>query len=157
MRRLALYLAVGFSLSSFFSASVLAVTLEYDDLSIGIDTTFTAGAMWRTQEPDRDFIGKTNLAGQEDLCAPSATDPLGVCVVSGHADYLAAPGAHSTNNDNGNLNFDKGELVHGTFKLPVIFRSAGAILVRSLVSMVSMTMCMMAAVSDTLIQPMNQH
>lgn len=86
-------------------------------VSYKLGTILSAGTAWRMQGPDEAFIGRTNLEGQENFCQPSALDPIGTCVVSGHAEYLAGRGNMGNNADNGNINFDRYDMTFATAKL----------------------------------------
>ena len=100
----------------FTSQSVSAFGGELGPVEYKFSTVLTAGASWRMQETNTDFIGRTNLPGQENFCQPSALDPVGTCVVSGHEEYLAGRGMMGNNTDNGNMNFRKHDLTFATAK-----------------------------------------
>ncbi len=90
---------------------------EIGPLNYRLSTTLSAGAAWRMEKPDENFIGRTNLPGQENFCQASALDPVGTCVVTGHAEYLAGRGNMGNNADNGNMNFDEHDLTFATAKV----------------------------------------
>ncbi len=99
------------------------------DFSLG-DTGITGslrgqvaiGASMRTQAQDTELIGKLNLRGQEQFCEdkgalPGQAGPGMNCqTVEGNAAYLALPGAATVNLDNGDLNYDRGDLVSAAVK-----------------------------------------
>jgi hypothetical protein len=89
---------------------------EIGPLNYRLSTVLSAGAAWRMEKPDENFIGRTNLPGQENFCQASATDPVGTCVVGGHDEYLAGRGNMGNNADNGNMNFDEHDLTFATAK-----------------------------------------
>nr|WP_169577744.1 DUF1302 family protein [Sinimarinibacterium sp. CAU 1509] len=77
----------------------------------------SAGAAWRTAARDPSLIGKASL--DPDLCA--ADDCLGAtgADTAPNARYLAARGALSSNTDDGDLNFERGDAVAATTKWQV--------------------------------------
>lgn len=107
------------------SAAALLLTASFSTWAqevefLGVDIRgihrFTAGAAMRTQDRDASIIGKTNLPGQTDLCVPddcvsSMGDP------GPNQRFVDAAGFYSVNADNGNLNYDKHDLVSATSKL----------------------------------------
>lgn len=101
---------------------------EFADTTISLDNLLTVGALWRTDDRDPSLIGKANL--NPGLCVRRTSEPLGprgsndfagdTCTVSNTAANqraVDAPGAYSVNGDNGNLNFDKGDIAYATAKL----------------------------------------
>lgn len=107
-----------------------AVNFEWGDFEGSADFSFSAAASWRTQERDNSIVAKRNIEGQGGfggLCADDQTgggnplDALGGCVLDKdeHQTFAdpATPGYYSQNGDNGNLNYDKGEIVASAFKL----------------------------------------
>ncbi len=97
------------------SGGALALEGEIADgaVSIKLNTKVSIGAAWRMQDRTNSLIGKLNVPGQQDLCS---TDN---CL--GEATNLAlvnADGAFSgINGDDGNLNYDKYDIVAATTKL----------------------------------------
>ena len=78
-----------------------------------IQSQISVGAAVRTQQRSGLLVGKLNLPGQQQFCEdkPAGRAPGQNCtVVAGNAAYLALPGAANVNNDNGDLNYDKGEV-----------------------------------------------
>lgn len=71
-----------------FASPVSAFSFNVGDVDGAFDTRVTAAVGWRTQSQDKDLIGQGNLDGV------SAGDTVG---------------ASTTNYDDGNLNFDRGE------------------------------------------------
>ncbi len=67
------------------------------------DTTVSYGAQWRVEDRDPRLIGKANLNP-----AVAAFPP---------AQFVAAPGAFSVNGDDGNLNYDKGDVFASVLKV----------------------------------------
>lgn len=84
--------------------------------------TVSLGASWRTEARDARLIGKASLDPQ--LCA--ADDCLGVRAAdtAPNARFLAAPGALSSNTDDGSLNFDRGDAVAAASKWSSTFELA---------------------------------
>ncbi len=67
------------------------------------DTTLSYGASWRVEDRCQDCVGKSNI------------DPL--IFTRPLPDQIAAPGRFSINSDNGNLNYDDGDLISHAVKL----------------------------------------
>ena len=79
------------------------------DYSFSIDTTVSYGASWRIADRDNRLVGKANI------------NPfVGVDLATGGASTLAqrigAPGRWSINSDDGNLNYDQGDLISNAIK-----------------------------------------
>jgi hypothetical protein len=99
-----------------------AFPFEFGEFKGSLDNAVSLGATWRAEDPDERLIAKSNL--NPGLCirrnpdnsfsgngCNSTSDP------SLNAAYVAAPGSFAINGDNGNLNYDKGDLVAGAAKL----------------------------------------
>ncbi len=78
------------------SGQAQALSFYMGDVEASLDTTLSAGASWRVEDPDRRLISKGNLGPEY---APGG-DPA-----------LANVGGSSNNYDDGNLNFEKGDTV----------------------------------------------
>lgn len=72
------------------------------------------GAAWRMQHRDHALIGKASL--DPTLCAPDDCIALTPGDTEPNERFLAAPGAMSSNTDDGDLNYDKGDLVSAGLK-----------------------------------------
>ncbi len=79
------------------------------DYSLNIDTTVSYGAAWRIADRDDRLIGKSNLN-------PFVGVDLATGQSSSLAQRIAAPGRWSINSDNGNLNYDQGDLISNAIK-----------------------------------------
>jgi hypothetical protein len=79
------------------------------DYSLNIDTTVSYGAAWRVQERDDRLVGKANLN-------PFVGVDLSTGQASSLAQRIAAPGRWSINSDDGNLNYDQGDLISNPLK-----------------------------------------
>lgn len=95
--------------------------LEYELFggSLNIKSRLSAGAAWRTQHRNNDLVGKLNVPGQQQLCARDNCYSL-----SGdpepNARLVRAQGSYfGINNDDGNNNYDRYDLVAATTKLAV--------------------------------------
>src|ERR1043166_4743456 len=126
---------------SAYPGAVRAFEFNLGPVPIKLDNLVTVGAMMRMQARDASLVGKTNMTPGLCLHRDGANDggddpgpsPSGntyssgqipeACSYSANApggpldQYKAAPGAYTPNGDNGNLNFDKYDLVHGTAKM----------------------------------------
>ncbi|MGQ0700001.1 MAG: DUF1302 domain-containing protein [Panacagrimonas sp.] len=73
------------------------------------------GAAWRMQERQDRLIGKASL--DPDLCAQDDCIALTPNNTEPNERFLAAPGALSSNTDDGDLNYNKGDIVSSGLKL----------------------------------------
>jgi|GEM_PF-448081 len=134
-------------LTALFSGSANALNFSFGDVDASLGVLLSAGATWRAEDRDYSLISKRSHpsqhglgVGEEVLCAddqtggdPSAQngipligdllseDLLGGCVLSGreHRQFVLAPGSYSQNRDQGNLNYDKGDVVHTALKATI--------------------------------------
>lgn len=119
------------------SSNALAFSFEWGDVEGSVNVLMSAGAAFRAQDRDYSLISKRSHpgqaglgAGEEVLCADTSTggdpgqegggteDQLGGCVLNAaeHLRFVEAPGSFTQNADQGNLNYDKGDVVHAAFK-----------------------------------------
>ncbi|WP_341504092.1 DUF1302 domain-containing protein [Gallaecimonas sp. GXIMD4217] len=93
---------------------------DEDQVEVSFDSTFSLGASWRTEKRDLSMIGKANQP---------QFDWQGLNTFS-QADVWNATGAYSTNGDNGDLNFDRGDnfstVLKGLHELNVRYGDVGA-------------------------------
>ena len=91
---------------------------EFDLGPIQAETSIniSSGATWRLQNRANQFIGKSNIQGQQNLCAKD--DCLSFTGDPSPNQRLvnAAGGYYVLNADNGNLNYDRGDIVYATTK-----------------------------------------
>lgn len=81
----------------------------------------TLGAQVRTEERDPSLVGKANLDPQlcaEDDCLSASPDNT-----APNERYLAAPGARNMVYDDGNLNYDRGDLIAAPLKWTSLFET----------------------------------
>lgn len=115
-------------------AAASAFQFEVGDIPVRMDNLVTVGATMRMQGRDNELVGKSNLqpgicvetterdaegrptrfAG--DTCTTSNGTNTGTPSESNLA-YVAAPGSFSPNGDDGNLSFDRYDLVHAAAKI----------------------------------------
>ncbi len=81
----------------------MAIEFSSGEWSGSFDTTISYGASWRVSDPDDDNVGKA-------VFNPTA-------FLLDNAGQRAALGRWSVNNDDGNLNYDGGDLVSNAIKL----------------------------------------
>ncbi len=119
------------------SNAVQAFQFDVGQINASLDNSITIGSAWRLEERDPRLIGKSNL--QPGLCTARRSDgtlgnkeghdgtPDGspgnigfTCNDSDGPDvnraYVREPGSFSPNGDNGNLNYEKHELVNAAAK-----------------------------------------
>jgi hypothetical protein len=122
--------AAGFALALALAlAAGPARALDFELFDTGVTgslrTQVAVGAAQRTEARDPALVGKLNLPGQEQFCEdkppsglPGAPAPGINCLTeAGNRAYLKLPGYPSANFDNGNLNYEKGDIVAAAFKL----------------------------------------
>ena len=106
-RRRTLGTAISLALAGVIAAPVHAVEFGSGDWSGTIDTTLSYGASLRVQERDPELIGLANI------------NPLvGATPLS---QQVTAPGRFSVNSDDGNLNYEDGDLFSNAFKITTDF------------------------------------
>ncbi len=88
------HLMAGLIVTGMSSSTALAASFDLGSVSGRIDTAITAGAAWRIEDQSPDIIGRSNVTadGRQGL-------------------------AYSTNGDDGNLAFDKGDMISGGLKV----------------------------------------
>jgi len=111
-------LLAGASLVMGLSWPVHAAVLDLGDSGFtgSADLMATVGARVRTQQRNPSMVSKTNLPGQQSFC-DDKNGGINCGTVDGNAAFLALPGSLLVNGDNGDLNYDKGDLVNGVVKL----------------------------------------
>ena len=102
-------------------ASALDFQLSSLNLKGTAQAQVSAGTTLRTQARSSDLVGKLNLPGQQQFCeddpiVPPTAPGVNCTLVPGNAAYLALPGVANNNGDNGNLNYDKGDVVNALFR-----------------------------------------
>ncbi len=106
--------------------AVQAFEFELGGLPVRLDNLVTAGASMRMEGRDNELVGKSNL--NPGLCVSRGPDlPNGeatflgdTCTTSNAAAnqrFVDAPGSYNPNGDNGNLSFDRYDVVHAAAKL----------------------------------------
>lgn len=94
------------------ATSVQAVEFETDNFDISFDSTFSVGASWRVQSRDNSLVGKSNL--YQLMTGLPITTAFASCTANPTCQIPA--GAWSNNSDDGNLNFDSGDMFSNVFK-----------------------------------------
>lgn len=84
---------------------------EKGDFSFRIDSRISIGAAWRLEERDHDLLGKLNVPGQEHLCDGDDCLSLNGDPAPNQRLVDAEGGFIAANYDNGDLNYDKGDIV----------------------------------------------
>ncbi|WP_156966294.1 DUF1302 domain-containing protein [Algiphilus aromaticivorans] len=88
-----------------------------DEIDLQINTNIVAGAAWRLNGRSTDLVGKSNL--DPNVCARQFQSCQGLSREQSYpAERLAnAPGAPTVNGDDGNLNYDQGDIVQAPFRI----------------------------------------
>ena len=113
--------AAGYSTDS--HAYSFSFNLAGEEVSGVLNTSITLGAAWRMEERSDDLVGKTNI--NPDICG--RTPDGGILYQSCQGMYrdqvfvserlVSGPGQFSTNADDGNLNYDKYDMVQAPLKI----------------------------------------
>lgn len=109
-------------------AAMPAAAWDYELGPISFNAQFKAstGAAWRLQDPDTRFIVKTNIEGQQNLCAPDACISFTGDPEPNQRLVDAEGGYFILNGDDGNLNYDKGDVTYATTRfVPTLTASWG--------------------------------
>ncbi|MGQ0530668.1 MAG: DUF1302 domain-containing protein [Panacagrimonas sp.] len=113
-------------------ANALAFEMDIAGVPVRLDNLVTVGGAMRMEGRDNALIGKSNL--QPGLCVSRGPDLLGqptflgdTCTTSNitspgtpsqpNLDFVAAPGSFNPNGDNGNMSFDRYDVVHAAAKI----------------------------------------
>lgn len=96
------------------TAPAHAVDYSIGPVDISAKFTLATGATWRLQKQEERFLAKSNIEGQQDLCA--SDDCLSFTGDPAPNQRLvdARGGYYILNGDNGNLNYDQGDIVYAT-------------------------------------------
>ncbi|MCR9089790.1 DUF1302 family protein [Algiphilus sp.] len=120
------------------SSPAAAIEMPIGDYTeISLSNLFTVGARWRTQDRDPSLVSKSTLnpgicvtrtQGEfdspdrmfmGDTCSSLVDDPQ---FGDANQRYVTEPGGFGPNADNGNTNFDKGDIVNAAAKLQTDIR-----------------------------------
>lgn len=119
----------------------LALQFDFGEIYGSWDSTISVGAAWRMEERADDLVAKINL--QPGLCTltnytdnPDFSQPITYADAQEYEDrgliggtcndtsdpalnlaYVNSPGSYNINGDDGNLNFDRGDMVSAAFKM----------------------------------------
>ncbi|MDD3765123.1 MAG: DUF1302 family protein [Nevskiales bacterium] len=111
--------AAGVSVGWPMAASALEFSFSMfdEDFSAVLNNTATFGASWRIEDRSDELVGKSNL--NPKLCAGVYQSCQGLQrqQIYPAQRLRAAPGMASVNFDDGNLNYDKGDITQAPFKL----------------------------------------
>lgn len=88
---------------------------EFDGWRLQLRNRLTVGSAWRVQDRRDQVIGKATLT--PGLCAPDDCISLSPTNTAPNERYLAARGSLSSNTDDGDLNYDKGDVISAGLKL----------------------------------------
>ena len=127
------------------AGSAQALEFTIGDIPFKVDNLITVGGVMRMQDRDHSLIGKPNLnrllgtaprcllRTGDDLVTGPNPDPAentftgNTCTTSNGANpqtpsptnilFVADPGSYNINGDDGNLNFDRGDIVHASAKI----------------------------------------
>lgn len=93
-----------------------ALNFDWGEVSFSVNNTATLGAAWRLEERDDDLIGKLNL--NPDLCPDDCLSFSNTDNPAPNQRLVDAPGGFFASNvDNGNLNYDQGDVIAAQARL----------------------------------------
>lgn len=100
-----------------FSAQAIGISIESLGIEGNLNNNVTVGAQLRTEVQAQDLIGKANI--EPNVCGGIYQSCQGLFKGQIYpAQHLnSTPGAPSMRTDNGNLNYDKGDLTQGGIRL----------------------------------------
>ena len=101
-----------------FSGAAQAIVFDWDigeGISGSLNTAITFGAAWRMEDQDSNLIGKGNI--DPSVCNIRACQGVWQGDQDPNNQRIGAPGSFSTNNDDGNLNYDKGDVTQSPLKV----------------------------------------
>lgn len=98
-----------------FAGSAFAVEFTTGDLRINVDTSLSYGVSFRAQDRDNALVGKCNVGACVGFLPSGA--PVIPLTALPNAVQRAAPGRFSTNSDDGNLLYDKGDVFSNAAKI----------------------------------------
>ena len=100
-----------------FPLSASAIEGEFYGFDMNWKTLISIGAQVRMQAPSSELIGKTNIDGQQDLCAADDCVSLGGDSAPNQRLVNARGAFFGANGDDGNLNYDKGDVIAALTKI----------------------------------------
>ncbi|HEX4871539.1 MAG TPA: DUF1302 family protein [Nevskiaceae bacterium] len=128
--------AIAVAASLLAAPAAQALDFELAGTPVKLDTLITVGGLMRMQDRDSSLVGKSNLTpglcvsrvnaelqpNKEDneFAGDTCTTSNGTMVNTPSAAnlrFVQAPGSYSPNGDNGNLNFDRHDIVSATAKM----------------------------------------
>ncbi len=95
------------------ATSTQAVEFETDNFDISFDSTFSLGASWRVEDRDNNLVGRANLYPLQNNGIPIAAT---YASCTANPNCILPQGAWSNNSDDGNLNYDKGDMFSNVIK-----------------------------------------
>jgi hypothetical protein len=110
-----LSLALGIGLFVLVTGQAQAFEFNVGDFNANVSTTLSYGVSYRTSERDPNLVGKCNLRPCQGFAANGAPNiPLAALP---NSEQRAAVGRYSVNNDDGNLNYDRGDVFSNSAKI----------------------------------------
>lgn len=95
-----------------------ALDYQWGEFNLTVNNRFTTGVMLRMKDRTNDNIGKSNVPGQSSLCSLDSCISLDGTNNEPNQRLVNAPGAFSgVNMDNGDLNYDKYDIVAASNRL----------------------------------------
>ncbi len=132
---------------SIYAGSAAALDFDVFGTEVKVDTLFSIGGTWRMQTIDDSLVSKSELyarqhpgglglcqtrdnngdgiadsdapapKGQNTFIAGAIPSNCSYSVAAANEAYVKMPGSFSSGGDDGNIQFEKGDLVHGVAKL----------------------------------------
>jgi len=101
-------------LATALTSPAYAIDLEFGDIEGSATVSLSAGVTLRAQERDATNVGKS--ANNPTVCNRQAALGRGCLDDGSEAEFFATPGRFNQNADNGNVQFDKGDVAYSAIK-----------------------------------------
>ncbi len=96
---------------------LFAFELQLGPIDLAMDLSVSTGATWRLESQATQFIGKTNINGQQELCESDNCLSFTGDPTPNQRLVDAKGGFFTLNSDNGNLNYEPGDIVYATTRV----------------------------------------
>ena len=114
MERVVARVVAGLALSLTATTAFSELNFEYEGVEARFSAAFVSGITWRTQSRNNDLVGKLNVPGQQNLCTADDCMSLQGDPAPNQRLVNAAGSFSGGNLDNGNLNYDRYDIVNAT-------------------------------------------
>ena len=110
-------IAAGLALSLTATAAFGELRYEFEGVETRLSAEVISGVTWRTQSRNNNLLGKLNVPGQQNLCTADDCMSLQGDPAPNQRLVNAAGSFSGGNLDNGNLNYDRYDIVNATSRI----------------------------------------